>query len=336
MSPSGKALFLDPDGDPVWPEVSHSPVTTVSGGTVLAFPDVCKTPSPGGPIPVPYPNVARSADLADGSTTVTIDGAPVCLKGSKLATSTGDEPGSVGGVVSGTVKGKATPVTWSSNVFIEGQAVVLNGDLFVSNNKNTVPTPIVQGQVGKVQEAAPVASVDIPEYLHPIPQSGRDPGAEPGAPVRLQEHAVEVPPGWPSIPPVKTMTFSDPPVPVELPPGTPIYRVVGLHPKYGTNDYRGECWSLEPLPPTEEEWRRDYAVLSSWNGDGGFIRHILDKPLKAWRGKTGPQDIPERGYILRGGNEQIWIPSNTVDPLANGKGKRQVTQRTPWNKSETT
>ncbi|MBA3684145.1 MAG: hypothetical protein H0W72_02775 [Planctomycetes bacterium] len=38
-------------------------------------------------------------------------------------------------------------------MFIEGQAVVLNGDLFVSNNKNTVPTPIVQGQVGPAEEA---------------------------------------------------------------------------------------------------------------------------------------------------------------------------------------
>ena len=38
-----------------------------SSGVTIAYPDVCKTPSPGGPIPVPYPNVARSSSLAKGS-----------------------------------------------------------------------------------------------------------------------------------------------------------------------------------------------------------------------------------------------------------------------------
>ena len=31
-----------------------------SSGLTLAFPDVCKTPSPGGPIPIPYPNVGTA------------------------------------------------------------------------------------------------------------------------------------------------------------------------------------------------------------------------------------------------------------------------------------
>ena len=30
------------------------------GQTVTAFPDVCKTPSPGGPVPIPYPNIANA------------------------------------------------------------------------------------------------------------------------------------------------------------------------------------------------------------------------------------------------------------------------------------
>ena len=49
-----------------------------------AAPDVCKTPSPGGPVPVPYVNVARDSDLAEGSTSVEIEGHPVALKGSYL------------------------------------------------------------------------------------------------------------------------------------------------------------------------------------------------------------------------------------------------------------
>ncbi|NMG66435.1 DUF4150 domain-containing protein [Azoarcus indigens] len=35
-----------------------------SGGMSMVFPDVCNTPSPGGPIPIPYPNIGKSSDRA--------------------------------------------------------------------------------------------------------------------------------------------------------------------------------------------------------------------------------------------------------------------------------
>ena len=37
------------------------PVVTTGGGVCIAFPDVCKTPSPGGPVPVPYPNIGTDS-----------------------------------------------------------------------------------------------------------------------------------------------------------------------------------------------------------------------------------------------------------------------------------
>ncbi len=42
-----------------------------SNGATIAFPDVCKTPAPGGPIPIPYPNIGTSADTAKGTKRVT-------------------------------------------------------------------------------------------------------------------------------------------------------------------------------------------------------------------------------------------------------------------------
>jgi hypothetical protein len=36
------------------------PNSTKKGTFVVAFPDSCFTPSPGGPVPVPYPNTART------------------------------------------------------------------------------------------------------------------------------------------------------------------------------------------------------------------------------------------------------------------------------------
>lgn len=90
-----------------------------------AVPDVCKTPSPGGPVPIPYVNVAQDGDLAQGSTSVHIEGNPVALKNSNLSTSSGDEPGTAGGgLVSSKTKGKMTWASASIDVKIEGKGVV--------------------------------------------------------------------------------------------------------------------------------------------------------------------------------------------------------------------
>jgi len=68
-----------------------------SEGQVVSGP-----PSPGGPVPVPYVNVAFSRHLAKGTKTVRCDGNPIAVADSEFATSTGDEAGTAsGGVVSG-------------------------------------------------------------------------------------------------------------------------------------------------------------------------------------------------------------------------------------------
>jgi hypothetical protein len=63
-----------------------SPVTSKREGTVVGFTDICETPGPGGPVPIPHPNIARSSDLQNGSKTVSINGASVCLSSSCLGT----------------------------------------------------------------------------------------------------------------------------------------------------------------------------------------------------------------------------------------------------------
>jgi Domain of unknown function (DUF4150) len=122
--------------------------TIIHEGDGLQFiamaPDVCKTPSPGGPVPIPYPNMAMSSDLADGSKTVKIEGNSAALAESNLKTSTGDEGGTAGGgVASSKIKGKAGWVVYSTDVKFEGQGVVRflddclhNGNAYNSNSKN--------------------------------------------------------------------------------------------------------------------------------------------------------------------------------------------------------
>lgn len=127
---------------------SMSVVHKDSGGVSPSFPDVCKTPSPAGPIPIPYPNVAKSSDTAKGTKKVKCDGNPVCVKDSNFSTSTGDEAGTAGGgVVSNKTKGKAEFVNFSFDVKFEGKNVARALDLMLHNDKNTPPFPVLQGPV---------------------------------------------------------------------------------------------------------------------------------------------------------------------------------------------
>ncbi len=147
-----------------------------SGGTVSS-PDVCKTP--GKCRPRAYRNVAKSADAAQTAGTVFINGQPACHKDSIFATSSGDEGGSCGGIRSGTIKGKAEFITASPNVMIEGIPAVRQGDLMVSNNRNTPPMPLMQpgagtppaldseGAEGVDEGAAHAVKVDVlGEHVH--------------------------------------------------------------------------------------------------------------------------------------------------------------------------
>src|SRR5262245_61194327 len=114
--------------------VSHKGANSIA--TAMA-PDVCKTPSPGGPVPVPYPNIAKSGTLEDGTTTVKTDGEMAAIKGSKYASSNGDEAGTAGGVVSGVNMKEAEWITFSFDVKMDGKNVCRLDDMMSHNKKNT-------------------------------------------------------------------------------------------------------------------------------------------------------------------------------------------------------
>lgn len=109
-----------------------------SNGMSVAFPDVCLTPSPAGPMPIPYPNIARSADVSDGPTSVKVDGAMPATRGAKYSRSSGDEAGTAGGVASGCNMGAAEFMLYSFDVKIDGQNVCRLGDMLFHNKKNAV------------------------------------------------------------------------------------------------------------------------------------------------------------------------------------------------------
>jgi len=127
---------------------SMSVVHKGSGGVTIAFPDVCKTPAPPAPfVPIPYPNIAKSSDSDKTAKKVKTDGKPVCVKDSNFKTSTGDEAGTLKGIVSAKTKGKAEFVNFSFDVKVEGKNVPRAMDLMLHNDKNTPPVPVLQGPV---------------------------------------------------------------------------------------------------------------------------------------------------------------------------------------------
>src|SRR5258706_16462180 len=97
-------------------------------GMSMVFPDVCKTPSPAGPVPIPYPNIGKASDTSSGPTSVKADGNMIMTKQAKYMMSAGDEAGSVGGVLSSVIKGQCEFLMYSFNVMIEGSNVCRLGD----------------------------------------------------------------------------------------------------------------------------------------------------------------------------------------------------------------
>ena len=107
-----------------------------NGISAATIPDVCKTPSPGGPVPIPYPNIAQSITLSDGTTTVKGDKAMAAIKGSKFALSNGDNPGVAGGVKSSTFMKEATWILYSFDVNLNGKGAARLMDKMFHNHEN--------------------------------------------------------------------------------------------------------------------------------------------------------------------------------------------------------
>ena len=108
-----------------------------SGGMSIVFPDVCQISTPAGPVPVPFPNIAQASDTSDGPESVTCDGKMPMVEGAKYSKSSGDEPGSLGGIMSGVNRDAAEFILYSFDVKFEGKGACRLGDPLFHNGKNT-------------------------------------------------------------------------------------------------------------------------------------------------------------------------------------------------------
>jgi hypothetical protein len=128
------------------------PGATKGGGTCFGMPDVCKTPSPAGPVPVPYPNTGQLNQATKTAKKVYFVGKLVVTIKSEIPQTQGDEAGTAGGVVSGKNMDKVTFKKGSGKVMIEGNPCVTLTGLTGQNgsNANLPAGNVVQTQQQKV------------------------------------------------------------------------------------------------------------------------------------------------------------------------------------------
>ena len=90
-------------------------------------------------------------------------------------------------------------------------------------------------------------------------------------------------------------------------PGEVLYRVVDP----GSYD-NSICWmrksEFDSLK-NKDDWRKNFAVLASWNKNGEYITYVVPpgKPLTVREGVTASQRMVNTDYVLQGGAVQLVI-----------------------------
>ena len=112
------------------------PVSSKGGGECFAFPDVCLVPATPSPVPTPFPNMAMCRDADGTSGKVLADNKEVVVITSTIPMSSGDEPGTGGGVVSGVNRGQVSFKSGSSKIYAGGKKVVIHTAATAHNGSN--------------------------------------------------------------------------------------------------------------------------------------------------------------------------------------------------------
>lgn len=160
--------------------LAHKGSTGIAKSTI---PDVCKTPSPGGPVPIPYPVIiSMSNSLAKGTKTVKVEGKQMAaVKGSELSRCNGDEPGTAGGVKSSTNMKEAKWILYSFDVKLDGKNACRLSDKLTMNHGNTaclggwLQRPVIRGSTDEEKVACAIYCCDRMEYKQ---SKGENPNTE--------------------------------------------------------------------------------------------------------------------------------------------------------------
>jgi len=115
-------------------------------GMDTAFPDVCLTPTPAGPVPIPYPNIAMGPTAIPSQTRVLIMAMPAHNLGTTIPMTNGDNAGVAMGVASGTVMGPSRHVVPCPTVLWVGMPATRLTSMTIQNSTNVPGCRVVPSQ----------------------------------------------------------------------------------------------------------------------------------------------------------------------------------------------
>lgn len=125
---------------------------TSENGLSIALADVVKVPPLG--VPAPMVNISMQPMGVPPCVKVMFDGVPAHNLGTVVVLTAGDEAGAMGGVVSGMIKGPATPLTGAFTVLVCGVAATRLTSMSLQNGVNTVGVALAPSQL-KVMVLSP-------------------------------------------------------------------------------------------------------------------------------------------------------------------------------------
>ena len=105
-------------------------------GMDMGFPDVCLTPTPAGPVPIPYPNTAMGIMAIPNNQTILFMGMPAHNMATSIPMTNGDNAGVALGVASGTVMGPSRHLTGAFTVLLNGAPATRLTSMSLQNSTN--------------------------------------------------------------------------------------------------------------------------------------------------------------------------------------------------------
>ncbi len=116
-------------------------------GIDIGFPDVCLTPTPAGPVPIPYPNIAAGPMGVPAAYNVLFMGTPAHNMLTTIPLTNGDNAGVCMGVASGIVMGPARHLTGAFSVLVGGAPATRMTSVAIQNSTNCPGVRLVPSQV---------------------------------------------------------------------------------------------------------------------------------------------------------------------------------------------
>ncbi|MBP7483749.1 MAG: DUF4150 domain-containing protein [Aquabacterium sp.] len=123
-------------------------------GMDTGFPDVCLTPTPAGPVPMPYPNMAMGPMGVPAAYKVLFMATPAHNMGTTVPLTNGDNAGVAMGVASGMVMGPSRHLTASFTTLVGGMPATRLSSMSLQNSTNCPGCRVVPSQT-KVLIMAP-------------------------------------------------------------------------------------------------------------------------------------------------------------------------------------